>query len=513
MPYKIKVHEKALAHLTRGLYRSPASALRELVSNAWDANATVVQINTNYPNFFQLSIEDNGEGFTKDEFQRVMSGGIGNSEKRKQHEDQPLKFGRALIGRLGIGMLGIAQVALGFTITSRTAKGDGFRANVRLYDLLKPKLDTDDADIVTGEEVNIGQYEFDDEFDPKKGPGGTTIHTSDLHPQFTQAFKESVEQEGFKGIPSDWKSAVKIFSKTESLQLLGDYWRLIWELAASAPVRYVDATAIPGGMIKADQEQLESQKFKVIVDGLELRKPVYLRHDRVGFTSHRLTFSKKVYGKPVSFHGYIAAREGKQIMPDELRGIMIRIKNVGIGYYDQTLLDFRVNQGPRSRWITGEIFMDEGLEDALNVDRDSFNRFHPEFRAVQADIHETLKKRIFPQVYRKMEKRMDKKAAEKEQSRKSVVRQVLTSSVGDTPIHLRTAKPGVTAEQRHAVAVESKSGLEVTIPNEEDMPVKKTYRQMAAAILGIFEIAMQEKSLERRRDRFAELLFNLISEW
>lgn len=48
---KIRVHEKALAHLSRGLYRSPASALRELVSNAWDANATTVAINTNYPNF------------------------------------------------------------------------------------------------------------------------------------------------------------------------------------------------------------------------------------------------------------------------------------------------------------------------------------------------------------------------------------------------------------------------------------------------------------------------------
>ena len=48
---KIRVHEKALAHLSRGLYRSPASALRKLVSNAWDANATTVAINTNYPNF------------------------------------------------------------------------------------------------------------------------------------------------------------------------------------------------------------------------------------------------------------------------------------------------------------------------------------------------------------------------------------------------------------------------------------------------------------------------------
>lgn len=513
MPHKIRVHEKALAHLTRGLYRSPASALRELVSNAWDANATVVQIDTNYPNFFQLSIEDNGDGFTKEEFHRVMSGGIGNSEKRKQHEDQPLKYGRALIGRLGIGMLGIAQVALGFTITSRTADGKGFRANVRLYDLLKPKLDTDDATVVEGpEEVNIGTYDFVDDFDPTKGPRGTTIHTTDLHPQFTQAFKESVQQDGFKEVPREWKEAVKILSKTESLQLLGDYWRLLWELAASAPVRYVDATAIPGGMIKEDQERLEAHKFRVIVDGLELFKPVYLRNDRVGFTPHRLKFSKMVYGKPISFHGYIAAREGQQIKPDELRGIMIRIKNVGIGYYDQTLLDYRVNQGPRNRWLTGEVFVDEGLEDALNVDRDSFNRFHPEFRAIQAEIHKTLKEKIFPRVYVDMDARSAKKAEARAHSRKSLVRTVLTGADTATPVHLRMARRGA-FEQPHAVSVESRSGLEITIPNEEDIPVKKTHRQMAAAILGIFEIAMREKTLERRRGRFSELLFTLISEW
>src|SRR5580700_11134622 len=109
---KIKVHEKALAHLSRGLYRSPASALRELVSNAWDANATVVRISTNYPKFMQIAIEDNGVGFSLGQFTDVMDGGIGNSQKR------PLGISminsRPIIGRLGIGMLGIAQVCLGF---------------------------------------------------------------------------------------------------------------------------------------------------------------------------------------------------------------------------------------------------------------------------------------------------------------------------------------------------------------------------------------------------------------
>src|SRR5882762_7225680 len=144
---KIRVHEKALAHLSRGLYRSPSSALRELVSNAWDANAKVVRIDTSAPNFAQLSVQDDGNGFTLEDFENLMKGGIGNSEKRVT--PRKLLNDRPLIGRLGIGMLGIAQITGGFTITSKPKKGDGFRANVQLYDLIKARLDSDDKEVVS----------------------------------------------------------------------------------------------------------------------------------------------------------------------------------------------------------------------------------------------------------------------------------------------------------------------------------------------------------------------------
>src|SRR5436309_9847699 len=159
---KIKVHEKALAHLSRGLYRSPASAIRELVSNAWDANARVVRIDTNYPHFLQLSIRDDGDGFTKQDFTNLMEGGIGNSEKRPTALS--LINGRPVIGRLGIGMLGIAQICGAFTITSTPRQGDPFTARVHLYDLLKERLDKNDAELVSetdaGPEVDVGEYNF-----------------------------------------------------------------------------------------------------------------------------------------------------------------------------------------------------------------------------------------------------------------------------------------------------------------------------------------------------------------
>jgi hypothetical protein len=517
---KIKVHEKALAHLSRGLYRSPASALRELVSNAWDANATVVRVDTAYPTFLQVAVDDNGDGFTLGDFERVMKGGIGNSDKRT--DGIVPKHGRPLIGRLGIGMFGIAQIAPGFTITSKTADGSGFRARIKLYDLLKEKLDKEDADVVTetplaGEslkEVHIGTYEIDDDFDPSTRATGTTIIADDLHPQFTTAFRDSISHPGFKPVPSTWAEAINILSKVESLQLLGDYWRLLWELAAATPVCYVNEHAVPEGAIRADQRRLKEYDFRVFVDDVELLKPVNLKDESVDYLVHKIPpTSKKVYAKDVSFHGYIAARDGSQIKPDELRGLMLRIKNIGIGYYDQTLLDFRVNQGPRSRWITGEIYVDTGLEDALNVDRDSFNRFHPEFRHIQSFIHDMLKKEVFPDVYRKMESRSEHKVQKKEKTRKKHLATVVGEQLdSDVTIRVAPASDEATEDPR-AKVTETKDGVVVTLPPPESLHTKKAAQQSAAAILAVFEVALREATKERQREVFTDLLLKLLKGW
>ena len=141
----IKVGEKALAHLSRGIYRSPASALRELVSNAWDANANTVTINTNFPNFLQVVVEDDGDGFSKEQFRDLMEGGIGNSAKRE--DGRELQYGRPMIGRLGIGLLAMAQISGKFSVSSVPSGHPeaGFKAVVTLYDILKERLDKNES--------------------------------------------------------------------------------------------------------------------------------------------------------------------------------------------------------------------------------------------------------------------------------------------------------------------------------------------------------------------------------
>lgn len=516
---QIKVHEKALAHLSRGLYRSPASALRELVSNAWDANAQVIRIDTNYPNFLQLAVEDNGDGFTKADFAKLMEGGIGNSAKRPVNK--PLEFDRPMIGRLGIGLLGIAQICGAFTITSKPrGGGEGFRARIHLYDLLKEKLDKKDKEVFIANddvniprEVDVGEYEFE-EFDDKKAKHGTLIMSDDIHPTFVRSFRKSLEYETFQQPPLAWDKAVKILKNVHSLQELGDYWRLLWELSAACPVPYISELALPNHIIFKEQQRLASYNFKVVVDGIQLYKPIYLKNNPAGYTIRKIEPTTiKVYQKNVSFHGYIIVQEGLQIKPDELRGIMIRIKNIGIGYYDNSLLDYRINEGPRSRWLTGEIYVDEGLEDALNIDRDSFNRFHPEFRAVQEHVHNILQEDIFPRVYKQIDVRSKKKAIEKQEKRHESLQKTIADTVKKRVTITHEAKTSKTERPLQVEVVQKSTSVELHLPKVEDLKTKKSARQLAAAVLSIFEIANEEKTAEKRRSVFSKLLLDLLAKW
>lgn len=515
---KIRVHEKALAHLSRGLYRSPASALRELVSNAWDANATQVLITTNFPNFAQISIQDNGYGFAKDEFVRLMSGGIGNSEKR-QAAPEPI-HDRPLIGRLGIGLLGIAQICGTFEVSSRPEKGDAFRARVSLYDLLRAKLDADDPSVVVDDaahgvtEIDVGEYEFLEPDDTLSK--GTRITSDDVHPTFSRSFRQSLTEEKapkYQVPPLDWAKCLAIVEKVHTLQELGDYWRLLWELSAACPLPYVNADAVPQGAVRGINARLVSYDFGVRVDGIGLAKPVRLKGNKAGYTVEEIPETTlSVYGRPVTFEGYIAVQEGQQLKPDELRGIMVRIKNVGVGYYDPRFLDYPWNQGPREKWVTGEIFVTKGLEDALNVDRDSFNRFHPEFRAVQEHVHRLLKTKVFPEVYKKLDLRSKDKAAQRADARIADLRDVVSDTLETRVRVLETGSKA--ASERPPVSVDiTEDKVQIAFGDFSQLRTKKAQQPLAAAVLALFDIAMKERGITRQRERFEDLLLKLLARW
>jgi hypothetical protein len=127
--------ERVLARITDGIYRQPASALRELISNAYDADATEVVILTDAPRFAEISVRDNGLGLTPEVLEHLVKH-IGGSVKRSeegpalgvtaQTDTNKSPGGRQLIGKLGIGLFSVAQFTRHFLIISK-AKGDSYR--------------------------------------------------------------------------------------------------------------------------------------------------------------------------------------------------------------------------------------------------------------------------------------------------------------------------------------------------------------------------------------------------
>ena len=65
--------QKIIADISSGVYRSPAAAIKELVSNAYDADATRVTISTDPPHLRSFTITDNGSGMTVDDFLDIMA--------------------------------------------------------------------------------------------------------------------------------------------------------------------------------------------------------------------------------------------------------------------------------------------------------------------------------------------------------------------------------------------------------------------------------------------------------
>ena len=110
------VSSKVLGHISQGLYRSPGGVFKELISNSFDANATTVWISTGRPSFDVVSVRDNGDGMDRQKFIEMVEGGIGDSDKRVGTPE--LINGRRMIGRLGIGILGISQISHTFEIVS-----------------------------------------------------------------------------------------------------------------------------------------------------------------------------------------------------------------------------------------------------------------------------------------------------------------------------------------------------------------------------------------------------------
>ena len=129
-----------------------------------------------------------------------------------------------------------------------------------------------------------------------------------------------------------------------------------------------------------------------------MRKPIVLPYkagEKIESRAFKIDFDGKIEGHSLKYQGYLYLQT-KMIKPSDMRGVLIRVRNVAIGSYDLTCLNYEKVQGFRRDWLSGEIYVEKGLEDALNVDRNSFNEVNPHFMKLQKHLHKLLTDQVFP---------------------------------------------------------------------------------------------------------------------
>ena len=508
----IVVSNKILGHISSGVYRTPAGALKELVSNAFDAGATRVAITTNQPSFDVITCRDNGSGMTIDSFKRIMLGGIGDSRKRVDDVETTI-YNRPIIGRLGIGMLGIAQICHEFKVTShhrdsRTA----FRATIKMIDFLREKVN--DVDPNQGDEdIDIGKFLVEKvDYDPKHE--GTYVVASDIRSIFMRKFRNSF----FAPLPSSFDAFLSKVQESRSVKELGDYWQLVWGLSIACPVSYLpnafswDYIEAPEGLqnkINKLQARLENFNFKVVIDGLMLKKPnVYpfppkrRNNEQMTGSIYSLDFEFKVYGRPLKLTGYLYLQDGQAIEPVDLRGLIIRIRNVAIGDYDTTFLHYPKIEGPRFNWLSSEIYIEEGLEDALNIDRNSFQEMNEHYTKLQGTIHDLLNS-VFTEAGKGVARRSQHKRKVEQTKRQVSLARFLEKELGRR-YHL------IDAEETPApIHIDQESGKIIFNQKHQLFRKSKSKRDVAKLASMAFELAMLAPE-DEQRERYFRLLDHLL---
>jgi hypothetical protein len=118
---------------------------------------------------------------------------------------------------------------------------------------------------------------------------------------------------------------------------------------------------------------------------------------------------RELSGGPLNFEAYLLWTP--KVVPTEHQGSLIRIHGSSGTLFDPTFMRYQVSELTRLRQIVCEIFVHEGLEGALNIDRESFNSAHPHSVYITKWLHSALRQLATTQ------KRLASEAREKVQSK------------------------------------------------------------------------------------------------
>lgn len=502
MPYPLRVSGKVVKQISTGIYRSPGNVVKELVSNAFDADAKNVYVLTGRPSFDSFRTYDSGNGMSADEFKATMQQ-IGASTKMP---GECTAKGRPVIGRIGIGLLAVAHISKRFTFVSgKEDESTGFEAKVNMAPMFEVETEARPLEELTAGSIQLRMYS------KPKEQHHTLIEVDKVDDVWRSQIRSNFIDSYFGnyGI-KDYEAFVKRVQQDGArISRLAGYDQLLWELGLLSPVRYLDDGPIRGvrdETILGLKRRMDSYDLNLFVDGIEIRKPILfpLEEDELEFGSgygvYPLKMEMKTDLDKVKAVGYIY-HQIVRIIPPELRGILPRIRNVGVGLPSENRFRILTESPVITYQVAGELYVDEGLDTALNIDRSSFFEADASFILLREKLEATLKER---EIIKAIRKRQD----DRRKARKTADFASTSAVLKNLALKAGIDNPTIKREFRfdpRVLELDPKSGI-ITV---YDVGIRRVYQKMMLGVILCYQLS---KSAKDPDTAFYRLLHELVRE-
>jgi len=327
------VASDVVRYFSLGLYQNFAIAVKELISNAYDAQATEVRIRLDLISG-KIIIRDNGIGMDiKDLKERFLA--IGASTRLSEETDE---LGRKRIGTFGIGSVAVFPYC--DKVTVLTKKRNTERSI---------QLDIDSNRFFKGGTFKLGVGELA-EFpysvtisDLPSKQGETIIILEGIKPHIVKELRDTKK---LKGASIEEESGLEKFK---------------WTLSQYCPLLYPKGQEELGSFF----EYSGRTPMQLWLDGEELFR-------NVPENARMLEKGERVFGN-IRVKFAIMSPYGP-VHPQEAKGLQIRLRDVAIGFptdFDVIKLTGKVLG--KLNYLCGEIHVIDGLSDAVMIDRNSFS--------------------------------------------------------------------------------------------------------------------------------------------